>query len=99
MIYLSGKITDKNPAKEKANTQRFKAKAEELRLLGLQVFNPAEYEADGWKWENYLAKDIDWIYRNKPDTIYLMKGWEKSLGARLEKEVAGHLGMKIIKEA
>ena len=99
MIYLSGKITDKNPAKEKANIQRFKAKAGELRLLGLQVFNPAEYEAKNFKWEDYLAKDIDWIYRKNPDTIYLMKGWENSLGARLEKAVAEHKCMQIIYEA
>lgn len=97
MIYLSGKITNSDPAIQQKNLDVFNAKAEEMRKLGLKVFNPAELETEGWAWEEYLARDVLWITQNHP-VLYQMRGWEDSLGARLEYKLALLLGLKIVKE-
>jgi hypothetical protein len=98
MIYLSGKITDKSLEKTQSNILRFYEKARELEDLGHKVFNPADHETPNMEWEQYLAEDLCWIYKNKPDTMYMMSNWKNSLGARLEREVAIRLGMRIIYE-
>ena len=86
MIYLAGKISDNNKAQEEANKLKFYAKTQELRELGLEVYNPAEDEDGGETWEKYLAKDLHTIFSGKIDKGFMMKGWEDSLGARLEHE-------------
>jgi len=98
MIYLSGSITDWTKRRESKNKDRFSRKAQELRDLGLEVYNPPEDEPEDHDWSWYLAYDIDWIYKNKPKILYLMSGWQKSRGAKLELEVALRLGMKIVYE-
>lgn len=65
--------------------------------MGEDVFNPAELETDGWAWEKYLARDLLWITENQP-MLYMTIGWQESLGARLEHEMALLLGLKITYE-
>ena len=97
MIYISGPITDKNPIRQKEHLTRFYETERVLNALGFQCFNPARLEQEGWTWEKYLARDIMWIHNNKP-TMYMMRGWENSLGAKTEWETAQLLGLKIIYE-
>lgn len=99
MIYLAGAITSPDPQEQQARVLRFYRKADELRKLGLDVYNPCEGERPGLSHAQYLAFDLKWIHENKPDTIYLMKGWEASEGAHEEYETALLLGMKIIHES
>lgn len=99
MIYLAGAITDRNPAVQQANVLRFYKKADELRSLGLKVYNPCEGERPGLTHAQYLAYDLKWVHDHKPDTFYFMKGWEKSEGAKEENETALLLRAKIVYEA
>lgn len=93
MIYLSSKITDENPEKQRANLDRLNEKAEELRKKGLEVFNPGELEEKDKSWTWYLARDLHWIMTNKPDVLF-MKGWESSKGCQLEHELVTILKLK-----
>lgn len=99
MIYLSGAITSTNEEEHQKRVLRFYKKTEELRSLGMKVYNPCAGERADQTWEQYLAYDLKWIYEHKPDTLYLMVGWQESRGARLEYETALLLNMKIIYES
>lgn len=98
-IYISGKITDPDLKKMEENLLRFHQKESELQTEheDAEIFNPASLETDGWSWEAYLARDMVYIITNKP-TLYMMKGWEESRGARLEHETALLLRLTIIYE-
>lgn len=99
MLYLSGKISDPDPIKQRANLDLMNVKAKWLREKGLEVFNPAEWEEGDKSWEWYLARDLKWIIDNKPNSLWMMKGWEESRGCRLEREWAELLGIKIDEES
>ena len=95
-LYISGKITDTSPEKQSANLAKFDEVAGILREAGHEVFNPAELEVKGGAtWEYYLARDLKWIYDNRP-TLYVMSGCETSLGAKLEIEFAELIGLDIM---
>lgn len=95
MIYISGRISAPTREEELENMGVFNRKAKELRAKGLEVFNPAELEEKEVKsWEYYLARDLKWIFENKPK-MYMLKKWETSRGARLEFELAKLLSLEI----
>ena len=94
--YISGSITA-SPKQQEENMRRFFEKAAELRSLGIKVHNPTEDEPKGMPIEWCYADDFIWIVKNKPD-FYFMKGWEASLGARIEHQLALQLNCKIIYE-
>lgn len=95
MYYLSGKITDADPEIMRRNLQKFYEIEHQLVARGIEVFNPAKLEEDGRSWEWYLARDLKWINDYRP-TIYLMEGWQESLGSRLEVEFARLLKLTIL---
>jgi hypothetical protein len=103
-IYLAGPmagIPDHNfPA--------FNAKAAELRALGHFVYNPAEIEPDEYLkiateekraefhnsgYRNCLRKELQWIC-DEAEAIYLLQGWEYSLGANSEFNTAKAVKLK-----
>lgn len=90
-IYISGPVSDNARYRE-----QFGAAERLLRMKGWKVVNPVKHEKEGEEWEYYLKKDIKKLL--KCDTIYMMKGWSKSKGARLERIIADNLGMRIIYE-
>lgn len=90
-IYISGQVSGNPKYRE-----QFAAKERMLKFLNWKVVNPVKHEKDGKEWSYYLKKDIRKLL--KCDTIYMMKGWSKSKGARLERIVADSLGMKVIYE-
>lgn len=94
--YISGKITDTSREKELANMEVFYQTERELIARGFDVFNPARLEVEGKSWEWYLARDLKWIYENRP-TLYMLPGWEDSRGARLEYEFAKLLDLSIVR--
>jgi hypothetical protein len=94
MVYIAGKISADTPEEEEANLKRFYEIEKEFLDEGLDVHNPARYKKRGKVWEHYLAIDSIFLVRNQPDMFFL-KGWEESLGARLEHEIAKNLKLKI----
>ena len=95
IIYLSGKITG-TPDYE----DRFKAAELELRKLGHIVINPVEIGKaleqsvpfDLWH-DDYMAIDLHFLKR--ADAIYLLKGYENSMGAREEHTKAVAWGKRV----
>lgn len=94
--YLSGKITDVTRELERANMQKFYEVERELIARGFDVFNPARLEEYGMTWEQYLARDLKWIYENRPMLYLIDDTWHQSRGARLEVEFARLLGLSIV---
>ena len=91
-VYISGSIT-----KDPDYREHFRAAEEKLRGMGMKVFNPAKFDADPDKtWEDYMRADIAELMRCR--AIYMLKGWKKSRGARIEYKLARALGYMIIKE-
>lgn len=91
-VYISGSIT-KDP-----DYRAHFARAEGmLRRQGLHVFNPAKNEADPDKtWTDYMKYDIRQLL--DCSAIYLLKGWRKSKGARIEYRIAKALDLVIMQE-
>ena len=98
-IYISGKITGTEDYEE-----RFRKAEMELRSRGFNVLNPVK----AGKWlERYLAPEVPtWIQYMKQaiksmmsaDSVYMMKGYKESKGARLELFLAKILQYEIIYE-
>lgn len=94
--YISGKITPTHGESQLDNLEQFNLAEEILQNEGHLVFNPARLEVEGGApWEWYLARDLKYIFENRP-VLYMLKGWEDSRGARLEKELAELLGLEIV---
>lgn len=89
--YISGKITG-----TKDFYQRFNAAEEKLLRQGYTPINPVKNVPKGMSWEYYMRQDI--IKLLQCDTIYMLKGWRSSRGARLELLIAKKLKFKVIYE-
>ena len=93
-IYISGAITGTNDFME-----RFQKAEEKLKEAGHMVYNPARansYMPDGTSYEEYMK--VSFCLLDLADTIYMLKGWENSKGARRELEYAKEKGKAIIFE-
>jgi hypothetical protein len=89
-IYISGPMT----GIEQFNHPAFANQAKRLRSLGFDVVNPAEHgEEVGLEWHQYLRKDIRLLV--DCNAIYMLPGWSKSKGARLEHYIAVELGFSV----
>lgn len=90
-IYVAGPMT----GLPEYNFPLFNSTAERLRSEGWHVENPAEHgHVEGAGWADYLRWDISRIATC--GAIYLLPGWEKSKGARLEVHIAGVLGLRAL---
>jgi len=98
MIYISGKMT----GVKDFNYPEFNRVAKDLRALGFEVFNPAEIKIDPKIthpkaiWKAYMKQCIPAI--KKCSSIYLLKDWEDSKGAKLELKRAIELDLKVIQQ-
>lgn len=92
-IYISGKITGTSDYME-----RFAAVEKRLKIDGHDVVNPAKKNAGhkGMTWHWYMRRCIKWLM--DCDAIYLMRGWRKSPGARLEQQIAAALDMIVFSQ-
>ena len=102
-VYISGPITGVKDWK-----QRFDKAYKDLKELGFMcVHNPREI-AEGVEiaftvsrrepeYKDYMKADLKMLLNC--DVIYMLKGWEKSRGAVLERQIAQALKMEIMNEA
>ena len=91
-IYISGKISGTTDYKE-----RFAAVEKHLKVDGHKVINPVKRNArlpQGTTWGTYMRSCIRLLTR--ADAIYLLRGWRKSPGARLEQQIAVALDMIVL---
>lgn len=89
-IYLAGPMS----GLPELNYPEFNRAAAALRELGYQVENPAENPAPACgSWEGYMRLAIAQLVRC--DEIHLLRGWSKSRGARIERQLAVDLGLLI----
>jgi hypothetical protein len=89
-IYISG------PIKGITNPKGiFDNKQKQLEKLGYQVTNPFNLLETG-TYEEFMRYDIRAL--TFCDSIYMMKGWEKSKGANIELKVAQAIGLKMLYE-
>ena len=94
-VYISGAITGTADYEE-----RFEA-AECLlcKKRFKEVINPAAISAllpKGMPWDTYMEVMLPLL--RHCDAVYMLRGWEKSTGARIEREYAVKLGLVVIEE-
>jgi hypothetical protein len=92
------------------NFPEFERAARELRAAGWHVYSPRENDAekgsepsaDGSPVEDiplkYFFREDLWQVCDS-DAIFLLNGWEKSMGATLERHVADKVGVQVYEEA
>lgn len=91
-VYISGPITGRGAVEYKID---FNSAELWLTGLGYDVINPVSYDIieDG-TWEDYMKRDLKMLM--DCDYIYMLDGWERSKGARMEIYIATELGIKIL---
>lgn len=91
-IYISGPIT----GIEDENIDAFSKAENNLRVMGFQPVNPHKLNEKCETYADYIRRDIRVLL--KCSSVFMLKGWEKSKGARCEHNIAFTLGMTIIYE-
>jgi hypothetical protein len=95
---------------DKFNFPAFDAATERLNKQGLYVISPADLdrESEGWHYPpegiefktadqiKFMQRDIEAL--SNCDAIYMLKGWEDSKGARVEKAYAEYLDLHVFYE-
>lgn len=90
-VYIAGPMT----GLPEFNYPAFNAAAAELRAAGYHVENPAENpEPASGTWAAYMRMAIAQLVTC--DAIYLLPGWAKSRGAKVEVELAQTLGIELM---
>lgn len=92
-IYISGKITG---LKKEVYRGKFKKAAKLLKEAGYTVVDPSRLDVYKLTYAQYMA--LDGMLLGFCDAIYLLDNWQDSNGAKIEKEMAENLGLKIIYE-
>ncbi|MGK0686882.1 DUF4406 domain-containing protein [Serratia marcescens] len=77
VVFISGPMT----GIENYNRDVFHHEASQLRHIGFTVLNPAIFP-DGLEHHQYLAMTL--VMLEQADAIYLLDGWENSVGAKAE---------------
>lgn len=90
-IYIAGPITGYDRGERR---QTFADAAEKLKAEGYDPRDPWEApKPDDPTWSDCMRADIKMLV--ECDSIYMLRGWEKSEGALLEFDIAKRLGLEI----
>ncbi len=96
-IYISGAISG---LEEQATRKRFREAQELLNDKGFDVVNPFDIDISNplcsTFWANAMIHDL--IALSSCHNVYMLKGWENSPGARIERDFAVRLGLEVIYE-
>lgn len=93
-IYIAGPMS----GLPEANYPAFNTAAHRLRALGFEVENPAENpEPKCGTWLGYMRMAIRQLVTC--DGVALLPGWRGSRGARIERWLAGMLGLIVVVES
>jgi len=92
-VYIAGPMT----GLPDLNYPAFAAAAEHLRASGHDVVSPAEVNAgrEHEGWHACMRRDVAEL--TKCHAIYLLDGWPRSRGARIEMQLAKDLGLMWLK--
>ena len=91
IIYVAGKMT----GLENKGRARFNEAEKKLSDLGHIVLNPSTLP-DGLTNKDYMIIGTSMI--DVADAIYVLSGWESSLGTKLEIHYAEYTGKKVLFE-
>jgi hypothetical protein len=89
-IYISGAIT----GMPDLNRPAFQKAAEEIAANGNVFINPHEICAGLEGWNDCMKMCIREICL--ADQVYMLTGWQKSKGAKIEHSIAKRLGIPIV---
>jgi hypothetical protein len=93
--YISGSISGR--PLEEAESQFIYAEFYLENIKQVEFVNPMKLPHEhGGTWKEYMKEDI--VSLMECDSIYMLKGWEDSAGARLEFQIAVGLGYEILFE-
>jgi len=84
-IYISGPVSGKDPEETRA---RFARVAEAIGKAGHTAVNPMDVFGWGLSWGTYIQMDFDIIGSGDIDGMYMLRGWDESHGACLERYFA-----------
>ena len=92
-IYISGRVSS---LPYDIAHRRFSKKEKELKDRGWKVINPMKYCCEVWPW--WLCMIVCVMQLLRCNTIYMMRGWTQSRGARLEYKIAKKFNLYICNE-
>jgi hypothetical protein len=96
LVYISGPVT----GIPEYNFPAFKLAESYLRKQGYRTINPADIARGVFEriekpqWKDFMRVDLKYLI--KCDAIYMLVGWKKSRGARIEHFIAKILEMEIV---
>lgn len=94
IVYISGCITNGGTQPVTDAIERFAAAEQEVATLGHTPLNPCDVAITSWTWRQCMNRAVRLLL--EADGIYLLRGWENSHGARVEKQLAQGLGMTVL---
>lgn len=101
VVYVSGKMTAKDKQEEKNNILIALSVAAKLWNIGFTALcphtnAPQPINGCGCRYEEYIEGDLELLSRC--DAIFMLYGWEQSVGATLEHQEAEKLSLPIFYE-
>jgi hypothetical protein len=95
-VYIAGKVSGLPIAE---TTMKFGSAQKKLEAQGYEVVNPLAVvceQGDGWRTDWQTAMKLCIRALMDCNYIYLLPCWKDSLGARIEKKIAGITNIEIL---